>query len=83
MPSISGLKARLRDMNFLQRSDQQPSDLASSIALLRDTAIFFAVISYFVGWIYLNEYLRPFGIQLATIKVPLHYVFVFLLCATA
>ena len=76
MPVISELKERLRKMNLLH-GEEQPSDLTSSIALLRDTVIFFAVIFYFVGWIYLNEYLRPFGIYLANLNVPLHYVFVF------
>ena len=86
MPSASdqiGLRERLRVLGErlrainLNHREVQPSNLGESIALLRDTAIFFAVVSYFVGWVYLNEYLRNFGIYLANLNVPLHYVFVF------
>ena len=52
-------------------------DLEGSVGLLRDAVIFFGIISYFVGWIYLNEYLRVFGLYLANLEVPIHYVFVF------
>ena len=52
-------------------------DLEGSVGLLRDAVIFFGIISYFVGWIYLNEYLRIFGLYLANLEVPVHYVFVF------
>ena len=52
-------------------------DLEALVALLRDTVIFFGIISYFVGWIYLNEYLRQFGLYLANLEIPIHYVFVF------
>lgn len=52
-------------------------DLEGSVGLLRDAVIFFGIISYFVGWIYLNEYLRVFGLSLVNLEVPVHYVFVF------
>ena len=67
-------------MNLLQPADdleQERSSLASFITQLRVSAIFFVVISYFVGWIYFNEYLKLFGIQLVTLHVPFHYFFVF------
>ena len=60
-----------------EQSDDQFSDLGVPVALLRDAVIFFAVISYFVGWIYLNEYLRIFGLSLSNLAVPPYYVFVF------
>ena len=59
------------------QSDDQFSDLGLPVALLRDAVIFFAVISYFVGWIYLNEYLRIFGLSLSNLDIPPYYVFVF------
>ena len=80
MPSIAELRERLRNMNLLHLADdqkQERSSLASFITNLRDSAIFFVIISYFVGWIYFNEYLKLFGIQLITIRVPFHYFFVF------
>ena len=53
------------------------SDFKNSIALLRDMVIFFAIASYFMGWVYLNEYLSAFGLYLANIEIPLYYYFIF------
>ena len=60
-----------------ERASEQRSDLEASVGLLRDIVIFFAIISYFIGWIYLNEYLKEFGLSLASLSIPPHYIFVF------
>lgn len=63
-------------MNLFQRKLQH-SDFKTSVALFRDLIIFFAILSYFSGWIYLNSYLSAFGLYLANLNVPFYYVFVF------
>ena len=63
-------------MNPFQ-SKLQHSDFKTSVVLFRDLIIFFAIISYFTGWVYLNEYLRHFGLYLANLNVPFYYIFVF------
>ena len=63
-------------MNLFQRKPQH-SDFKMSVALFRDLIIFFAIISYFSGWVYLNEYLSVFGLYLVNLNVPFYYVFVF------
>ena len=55
----------------------QLSDFKESIAIFRDLIIFFAIISYFMGWVYLNQYLGHFGLYLANIDIPFHYYFIF------
>ena len=78
----SGPEARERPQDQAREHPQdqgggQFSDMRVAVELLRNAVIFFAVISYFVGWIYLNEYLRIFGLSLSNLDIPLYYVFVF------
>ena len=63
-------------MNPFQRKLQH-SDFKMSIALFRDLIIFFAIIFYFSGWVYLNGYLSAFGLYLVNLNVPFYDVFVF------
>ena len=75
------MKRRIADCLRWLRSkfsrDLKRSDLVVSIRLFRDSIIFFAILSYFVGWIYINEYLRSFGIFVAHLDIPVHYILVF------
>ena len=69
-------KESLRAMNPFQRQ-LQLSDFKESVTLFRDMIIFFAVTSYFLGWVYLNEYLSHFGLYLANLSIPFYYYFIF------
>lgn len=63
-------------MNAFRRQ-LQLSDFKESVTIFRDLIIFFAIISYFMGWVYLNEYLSHFGLYLANLDIPFHYYFIF------
>ena len=55
----------------------EPPDFGRVVAILRDMIIFFAIASYFTGWIYLSTFLNQFGIFLSNIDFPFYYVFVY------
>lgn len=73
---ICGVSSTASRMRIFKRSPKV-SDFSESVALFRDLIIFFAIISYFVGWVYLNEYLSHFGLYLANLEIPFYYYFIF------
>ena len=80
-------KRNTRSSSLINLIVQSPEDKSSDknqlgtvkniIAVLRDTIVFFAILLYFVGWVYLNEYLSHFGIYLSNLELPFYYYFIY------
>ncbi len=52
-------------------------DIEDTIKIFRDAMFFFAIVAYFTGWVYLNEYLGSFGIYLSNMELPFYYYLIY------